>query len=183
MSTRNITVRSAHSGEYTARWWTVTKELEAMGAKAFGSLQRREERLERFRLAAAKKEAKQKASLERLEEARRQETETVAARMRTRSAELRAEQVLEEHLEFVTSGMEAEEFLQWKLSDAWVTYRRARSLEEGHTARELVNRAMKNLRDFHDGNPLHVLAATAEMINECGSGSDSEDSDYTEGSA
>jgi hypothetical protein len=183
MSTRNITVRSSHSGEYTSRWWTVTKDLEAVGAKAFGSLQRREERLERFRLAAAKKEAKQKASLERLEEARRREQQAVADRMRVRAEELHAEQVLADHIEFVTSGMEAEEFLQWKVSEAWASYREATSRDERHAAREEVNRTMQMLRDFHDGNPLHVLAATAEMLNAYGNDSDSEDSDYTEGSS
>lgn len=187
MSTRNITVRSSHSGEYTARWWTVTKDLEALGAKAFGSLQRREERLERFRLAAAKKEAKQKASQERLDAAIRAEQERVQTRSRSRAQEILDEaeddETLREHVEFVTSGMEAEEFLQWKLSEAWAGYRAATTQEDRHAARAQVNRAMRNLRDFHDGNPLHVLAATAEMLNAYGNDSDSEDSDYTEGSS
>lgn len=180
MSTRNITVRPSHSAHYYAMERNINKQLKEFGAKTFGSLARREERLERFQVAAAKKEARQKAAQERLEAARQTEFKTVADRMRTRAAELKAEQDLADHIEFVTSGMEAEEFLQWKVSEAWATYRAAKTQDERHHAREEVNRAMSNLRDFHEGNPLHVLAATAEMLNAYGSDSDNEGSDYTE---
>lgn len=161
----------------------VNKQLNEFGAKTFGSLERREARLERFRLAAAKKEARQKASQERLDQVRRREQEAVAERMRTRAAELQMEQDLADHVEFVTSGMEAEEFLQWKVGEAWATYRAAKTQDDRHFAREEVNRAMRNLRDFYEGNPLHVLAATAEMLNEYGNDSDSEESEYTEDNA
>ena len=183
MSTRNITVRIYPSDNYYARWRTVDKQLTAHGAKIFGSLARCEERLERFRLAAAKKEARQKASFERLEAARQTEFQAVAARMRARAEKLREEQHLADHIEFVTSGMEAEEFLQWKISEAWAQYRAAPTQDDRHVAREEINRTMNALRDFHGGNPLHVLAATAEMLNVYGNDSDSEDSDYTEGHA
>lgn len=180
MSTRNVTVRPSHSDNYYARQRAVHKQLAAHGAKVFGTLERCEERVERFQVAAAKKEARQKAALERLEEARRQEQAAVAERMRTRSAELQAEQDYEDHVEFVQSGMEAEEFLKWKVSEAWATYRAAKSQDERHAARVEVNRAMGNLRNFHNGDPLYVLAATAEMLNAYDNGSDSEGSDYTE---
>jgi len=190
MSTLPLPVRRAHSAHFNQMNQTVNKNLEAFGAKTFGSLARREARLERFRLAAAHKEAKQKAAEERLAEARRREQEAVAARAAERAEELLREEEwkaadadLADHIEFVTSGMEAEEFLQWKVSEAWALYRDAKSRDERHAARAEVNRAMQALRDFHEGNPLHVLAATAEMLNAYGSDSDSADSDYTEESS
>lgn len=193
MSTRNITVRPSHSDNYSARWRAVDKQLTAHGAKIFGSLARCEERAERFQVAAAKKEARKNSSLERLADARRQEQAAVAERMRTRAAEMAKEEehddeqemedLLQDTINFATSGMEAEEYLQWKVNEAWMAYTCAETPEGRVRAFQEVREEMNGLANYYDGNPLHVLAATAEMLTACGNDSDSEDSDYIEETA
>jgi hypothetical protein len=174
MSTRNVTTRRSHSAQFIKMNREVNEQLEAFGAKTFGSLERRQERLERF-----------KANKAKLQNAIRAEQERVQTRSRRRAAEILEKEnsddsVLHDHIDYVTSGMEAEEYLQWKLSDAWATYRLAGTLSERRAAREEIDRAMRNIQNFHNDDPLQTLAATAQMLSEYDDNdSDSEGSDYT----
>lgn len=160
----------------------INRQLEALGAATFGSLDQRQARLARFQ------EFKN-----RLNDARTNARAEVAAREKRRAAELQAEgervaaqEEMRKQAEETQSGVESvEEYRQWKVDEAWDAYV---EMTETHphdlsaivaSLQEVQTALIDLMRCYMPEDP-NPMPRTNAMLKEYGSDSDSEDSDYTE---
>lgn len=150
----------------------INRQLEAHGAATFGTLDQRMARLARFQ------EVK-----DRLNDARVNARKNVEAREKRRAAELEAEGQMLKQAEETQSGMEVEEYHQWKVDEAWDAYAEIaqthpREVSAIVASLQEVQSALANLMQCY--SPEDPMPRTNALLNEYGNDSDSGDSDYTE---